>query len=290
MTHMTDRYAVIGNPVEHSLSPRIHAQFARATGQDIAYGRMLAPRDGFRDAVRAFRDSGGRGLNVTLPFKHEAWRLAGVRNGFAAAAGAVNTLAFDGGEIAGHNTDGIGLVRDLTLNLRAVVRGKRVLLMGAGGASYGVMEPLLREQPETVVVANRTLEKAIALVGHFEKLQSCALHGFSARSYEALAGTQFDILINATSAGLEDAMPSLPEKVFAPGALAYDMVYARRTPFLDFAQPRGAHVSDGLGMLVEQAAESFLIWRGVRPETKPVIERLRQEGGGRGAHPSSLIP
>jgi shikimate dehydrogenase len=168
-------------------------------------------------------------------------------------------------------------VRDLTQNLRAGIRGKRVLLMGAGGASYGVMEPLLLEQPETVVVANRTLEKAVELVGYFEKLQSYALQGFSARAYGALAGTQFDLLINATSAGLEGAMPALPEGVLAPGALAYDMVYARRTPFLDFAQARGARVSDGLGMLVEQAAESFFIWRGVRPETAPVLRALRQK-------------
>lgn len=274
---MTDQYAVIGNPVAHSLSPQIHAQFARATGQDLAYGRILAPREGFRDAVLAARAAGGKGLNVTLPFKHEAWRVAGVRSGFALAAGAVNTLSFEGGSIVGHNTDGIGLVRDLTQNLRAGIRGKRVLLMGAGGASYGVMEPLLREQPESVVVANRTLEKAVELVGYFEKLQSCALQGFSARAYGALAGTQYDILINATSAGLEGAMPPLPEGIFAPGALAYDMVYARRTPFLDFAQARGARYADGLGMLVEQAAESFDIWRGVRPETAPVIRALRQK-------------
>ena len=152
----------------------------------------------------------------------------------------------------------------------------RVLLMGAGGASYGVMEPLLREQPETMVVANRTVEKAVELVGYFEKLQSCALQGLSARSYGALAGTQYDILINATSAGLEGTMPPLPEGILAPCALAYDMVYARRTPFLDFSQARGARIADGLGMLVEQAAESFFIWRGVRPETAPVIAMLRK--------------
>ena len=274
---MTDQYAVIGNPVEHSLSPQIHDQFARATGQDLTYGRILAPLEGFRDAVLAFRAAGGKGLNVTLPFKHEAWRVAGVRSGFALAAGAVNTLSFEGGSIEGHNTDGIGLVRDLMQNLRAGIRGKRVLLMGAGGASYGVMEPLLREQPESVVVANRTLEKAVELVGYFEKLQSCAPQGFSARAYGALAGTQFDILINATSAGLKGAMPPLPEGIFAPGALAYDMVYARRTPFLDFARARGARIADGLGMLVEQAAESFFIWRGVRPETAPVIRALTQK-------------
>jgi shikimate dehydrogenase len=274
---MPDQYAVIGNPVEHSLSPQIHAEFARVTGQDLAYGRILAPRDGFRDAVLAFRAEGGKGLNVTLPFKHEAWRLAVVRSGFALVAGAVNTLSFQGAGIVGHNTDGIGLVRDLTRNLRVAVRGKRVLLMGAGGAAYGVMESLLREQPETVVVANRTLEKAIALVGHFEKLQTYALQGISARPYEALAGARFDILINATSAGLEGAMPPVPEGVFATGALAYDMVYARRTPFLEFAQQQGARVSDGLGMLVEQAAESFFIWRGVYPETRSAMAILRRQ-------------
>ena len=274
---MTDQYAVIGNPVEHSLSPEIHAEFARVTGQDLAYGRILAPRDGFRDAVLAFRAEGGKGLNVTLPFKHEAWRLAVVRSGFALVAGAVNTLSFQGESIVGHNTDGIGLVRDLTRNLRVAVRGKRVLLMGAGGAGYGVMESLLREQPETVVVANRTLEKAIALVGHFEKLQTYALQGIAARPYEALAGARFDILINATSAGLEGAMPPVPEGVFAAGALAYDMVYARRTPFLEFAQRQGARVSDGLGMLVEQAAESFFVWRGVYPETRSAMAILRRQ-------------
>jgi shikimate dehydrogenase len=273
---MPDKYAVIGNPVEHSLSPRIHAEFARATGEDITYGRMLAPRDGFRDAVLAFRSAGGRGLNVTLPFKHEAWQLAGARSGYAAAAGAVNTLSFEGEGIVGHNTDGIGLVRDLTRNLGVEVRGKRVLLMGAGGASYGVVEPLLREHPEMLVVANRTLEKAEELVAHFQPLQSRARRGFAARAYGALAGMPFDLLVNATSAGLEGAMPPLPGEVVAPGAHAYDMVYARRTPFLDFARERGAQVSDGIGMLVEQAAESFLIWRGVRPETAPVIRALKQ--------------
>jgi shikimate dehydrogenase len=280
---MTDQYTVIGNPVEHSLSPRIHAEFARATGQDIAYGRILAPRDGFREAALAFRAAGGKGLNVTLPFKHEAWRLAEVRSGFAAAAGAVNTLSFEGERIVGHNSDGIGLVRDLTHNLRIAVRGKRVLLMGAGGASFGVMEPLLREQPETVVVANRTLEKAVELVHQFERLQSWALRGFSARSYAALAGMQFDIVVNATSAGLEGTMPALPEGVLSAGVLAYDMVYARVTPFLEFARERGARTADGMGMLVEQAAESFYLWRGMRPDTAPVIERLRLEGGGRRA-------
>ena len=277
---MTDRYAVIGNPVEHSLSPAIHTEFARETGQDLAYGRLLVAVDGFRAAALEFRDGGGRGLNVTLPFKHEAWKLADARAGHAQAAGAVNTLKFEQGRIVGHNTDGAGLRRDLIDNLGCAVRGRRVLLAGAGGASYGVMEPLLREQPQALVVANRTAGKAVALVGHFESLAQLAAQGVTAKPYTALGGASFDIVINATSAGLADAMPPLPRGVFAPGALAYDMVYGRRTPFMSFAAACGARVSDGLGMLVEQAAESFFIWRGVRPSTAPVIQALRRKAEG----------
>jgi len=272
---MTDQYAVIGNPVEHSLSPEIHAEFARATGQDIAYDRILAPRDGFRETVLRFRDGGGKGLNVTLPFKQEAWQLTESHSGAAREAEAVNTLKFENGAIAGHNTDGVGLTRDLKENLHCPVRDRRVLVMGAGGASYGVMEPLLRELPQQVVVANRTLDKAVALVAHFEPLQRFAALGVSARPYSALAGARFDIVVNATSAGLADVMPPLPREIFAPGALAYEMVYGRRTLFMEFAAGCGATTADGLGMLVEQAAESFLIWRGVRPATAPVIKLLR---------------
>lgn len=273
---MTDRYAVIGNPVEHSLSPQIHAEFARATGQGIAYGGILAALGGFDAAALGFRDAGGKGLNVTLPFKHEAWRLADTRAGSAQAAGAVNTLKFEQGRIVGHNTDGAGLVRDLLKNLGSSIRGRRVLLAGAGGASYGVMEPLLREEPGTLVVANRTLDKAIDLVGRFRALHELAADGVAARPYDALDGPPFDIVINATSAGLADAMPPLPRRAFRRGTLAYDMVYGRRTPFMKFADDCGACAADGLGMLVEQAAESFFIWRGVRPETKPVIAMLRK--------------
>lgn len=273
---MTDQYAVIGNPVEHSLSPAIHAGFARATGQDLAYGRILAPLDGFRAAALAFRDGGGKGLNVTLPFKQEAWRLADTHSAGARAAGAVNTLQFEGGRIAGHNTDGIGLTRDLMDNLGCAIRGRRVLLMGAGGAVYGVMEPLLRELPRLVVVANRTLEKAVALVGHFGALQKFAAEGVTALTYAALAGSRFDIIVNATSAGLADVMPPLPRDIFAPGALAYEMVYGRQTLFMRFAAENGARAVDGLGMLVEQAAESYLLWHGVRPETRPVMDALER--------------
>lgn len=273
---MPDQYAVIGHPVEHSLSPAIHAEFARATGHDIAYGRLLAPLDGFRAAVLRFRDEGGKGLNVTLPFKQEAWRLADSHSPEARAAGAVNTLTLEGGRISGHNTDGTGLTRDVRDNYGCAIRGKRILLMGAGGAVFGVMEPLLRELPQQVVVANRTLDKAVALVGHFDNLQKFADHGVSARPYGALAGLRFDIVINATSAGLTDVMPPLPRDIFAPGALAYELVYSRNTLFMRFAAECGARATDGLGMLVEQAADSFCIWRGVRPATKPVIELLRK--------------
>lgn len=277
---MTDKYAVIGNPVAHSRSPQIHVAFARQTGQDLAYSAILAPLAGFRAAVEAFRNAGGKGLNVTVPFKHEAWNLVDGHAGYALDANAVNTIKFTDGRMLGYNTDGIGLTRDLKNNLHYPIQGKRVLLMGAGGAVYGVMEPLLRERPEFVVVANRTLEKAIALVGHFEKFQNLTMGGVTGKSYPALSGTRFDLVINATSAGLEDSMPPLPDGLFASDALAYDMVYGKMTPFLRFARARGARTADGTGMLVEQAAESFHIWRGVRPDTAPVIELLRQQTAG----------
>jgi len=277
---MSDQYAVIGNPVEHSLSPAIHAEFARATGQDIAYGRILAPLDGFGAAAQAFRAGGGKGLNVTLPFKQEAWRLAETHSAQAREAGAVNTLKFEDGRIAGHNTDGIGIARDLKDNLGCAIRGRRVLLMGAGGAACGVLGALLREMPQRLVVANRTPPKAVALVARFASLHKFAAEGVSAVSYAALAGAHFDIVVNATSAGLAGGMPPLPNDLYAPGALAYEMVYGRRTPFMEFSARCGARTANGLGMLVEQAAESFFIWRGVRPATAPVMRALRMKAEG----------
>ncbi len=271
---MPDKYAVIGNPVAHSKSPAIHAEFARQTGQDISYGALPAAIDAFEQVVQAFRDSGGRGLNVTLPFKHRAYALARVRAARAEEAQAVNTLSFAGESVAGDNTDGVGLARDLAVNLGCALRGRAVLLMGAGGASYGVAGPLLEAQPATLVVANRTLDKALALCTHFrEKRKEASI--LSATGYDQLAGRAFDLVINATSAGLTGVLPPLPHTLFAPGALAYDMVYGRPTPFLEFAKTQGVRTADGLGMLVEQAAESFFIWRGVRPETAPVIEIFR---------------
>jgi len=274
---VSDRYAVVGNPVSHSKSPQIHAAFARQTGQDIAYDRLLAPLDAFEATARQFFRDGGHGLNVTVPFKRQAWELVDACEGGALAAEAVNTIKSSGNQLIGYNTDGTGLIIDLEHNLGTRVAGRRVLLMGAGGASHGVMQPLLEQRPDLLVVANRTLDKAESLVRHFHRFASLAPHGVSARPYAGLAGLQFDLVVNATSAGLEGEMPPLPDPLFAPGAVAYDMVYGRETQFLGFARARGATCADGLGMLVEQAAESFFIWRGVRPQTAPVIARLRSE-------------
>jgi shikimate dehydrogenase len=274
---MTDHYAVVGNPVAHSMSPAIHAEFARQTGQDIDYIRLLAPLGGFAACIADFRARGGKGVNVTLPFKHEAWGLATSHVGYALNASAVNTIDFRDGKIIGYNTDGIGMVRDVIENLHCVIQDKRVLLLGAGGATYGVMEPLLREHPEQLVVANRTVQKAVALVAHFDKLQNLSINGVLAKPYHELRHSKFDIVINATSAGLKDEMPPLPSGIFASGALAYDMVYGKHTPFMKFAAEYGAKVSDGTGMLAEQAAESFFVWRGVRPDTTPLIAMLKRD-------------
>jgi shikimate dehydrogenase len=272
---VSDRYAVVGNPVSHSKSPLIHAAFARQTGQDIAYDRLLAPLEDFEGTVRRFFREGGHGLNVTVPFKREAWDLVDRCEGGALAAEAVNTIKLEGGELLGYNTDGIGLVSDLEQNLGIAIAGRRVLLMGAGGASHGVLHPLLERRPDSLVVANRTPGRAEALVRHFQRYAALAKGGLAARPYSDLSGLQFELVINATSAGLEGAMPPLPDGLFAPGALAYDMMYGRETAFLAFARAHGAACADGLGMLVEQAAESFRIWRGIRPLTAPVIEQLR---------------
>ncbi len=264
---MPDRYAVIGHPVAHSKSPWIHAQFARATGEDIAYDAIDAPPAGFVAAVEKFRAAGGKGLNVTLPFKEEAFRLCVGTSARAAAAQAVNTLVLDRGQPFGDNTDGVGLVRDLTVNLGRSLAGAHVLLLGAGGAAQGVLAPLAEAGAAAIVVANRTPARAEALAAR--------LRGVAACSFDALAGRAFDLVVNATSAGLGGELPRLPPGLFRPGALAYDMVYGRDTEFLAMARAAGAAASDGLGMLVEQAAESFLVWRGVRPDTREVLAALR---------------
>jgi shikimate dehydrogenase len=264
---MTDRYAVFGNPISHSKSPLIHATFARQTAQDLAYEAILVPLDGFSAALHAFSRSGGRGANITVPFKEEAFRIATKLTDRAAKAAAVNTLSLKDSEIVGDNTDGTGLVRDIRDNLKFAITGKHILLMGAGGAARGVILPLLAESPASLVVANRTIAKAEALREHFSGIESSG--------YEALAGRKFDLVINATSSGLSNELPPLPDYIFATGALAYEMMYGRETPFMGFARDLHATVADGLGMLVEQAAEAFFIWRGVRPQTTSVIAQLR---------------
>lgn len=278
---MTDRYAVIGNPVAHSKSPQIHAAFARQTGQDIDYTRLPCELDKFSEVVNEFffRD-GGKGLNVTVPFKGEAFRKTSpndVSFGGVVDSEAVNTIKIVKGKLIGYNTDGLGLVNDIERNLQLSIARKRVLIMGAGGATRGVMHPLLAKNPGELIIANRNLDKARKIVLQFEKFSNLTVHGLTALPYDGLALSQFDLVINATSAGLANEMPPLPEGIFAPDALAYDMVYGRETPFMAFARRQGARAVDGLGMLVEQAAESFYIWRGVRPQTAPVIAQLRAE-------------
>ena len=270
---MTDLYAVIGNPVAQSKSPQIHAAFARQVDQDLRYEAILAPHDGFAAAVAAFRAAGGKGLNVTVPFKLEAFALATERTERADQAGAVNTLKFDGERVLGDNTDGAGLVRDIQHRLGFALRGKRVLVLGAGGAARGVVLPLLRERPASITIANRTVEKALVLERRFAR--GGPVEG---GDYARLGGRQFDVVINATSASLVGELPPLPPGVFAPASLAYDMVYGDEpTRFLVHAREHGAaQLSDGLGMLLAQAAESFFVWRGVRPDARLVIEMLRE--------------
>ena len=272
---MPDAYAVVGNPVGHSKSPAIHAEFARETGQDMTYVAVHAEIGEFEAVVDRFRHSGGRGMNVTLPFKHRAFAIAHERTRRAAEAQAANTLVFAGETIAADNTDGVGLVRDLTANLGCVLSGARILLLGAGGAAAGVCGPLLDESPARLVIANRTVEKALSLCERFALAHAASV--LDACGYPDLAAASFDVVINATSAGLSGEMPALAPGIFASGALAYEMVYGRMTPFLELASRSGARTADGLGMLVEQAAESFFLWRGVRPHTGPVIARLREQ-------------
>lgn len=269
---MTARYAVLGNPIHHSLSPLIHAQFARATGQDLSYEAILAPLDGFNTCVAQFRESGGQGANITLPFKEQAFALCTQRSARAELAGAVNTFKFENGAIWGDNTDGAGLVADLTRNLGVTLSGKRILLLGAGGAARGVMGPLLEGAPAQLVIANRTTSRAHDLAAAFTQPGKPPVIGCGLDE----ANTAFDLIINATSASLAGELPSLSSHVFKPDALAYDMMYGKAlTPFLQLAQQHDARLADGLGMLVEQAAEAFYVWRGVRPDTQAVMTSLR---------------
>lgn len=268
-----DCYAVMGNPIAHSKSPLIHSLFAKQTGQQLGYDALLVERDGFPSAVLDFFAAGGKGLNVTVPFKQEAWEISDRLSERARRAGAVNTLWRDAqGSLHGDNTDGIGLVRDLTANRSVALAGKRVLLLGAGGAARGVLAPVLAENPASVHIANRTAARAVELVETFADIGE-----LSASGLDDIEGRAFDIVINATAAGLEDQAPALAAGIITETSFCYDMMYGDRpTAFMRMAEQQGcSQYSDGLGMLVEQAAEAFRLWRDVMPQTAAVIDALR---------------
>jgi shikimate dehydrogenase len=270
-----DRYAVMGNPISHSKSPVIHKLFAEQTGQDMVYEAILVDRDGFIAAVRLFQQDGGKGLNITVPFKQEAWALVDRHSDRAELAGAVNTIVLQAdGQLYGENTDGLGMVRDLVENHGIPLTAKRILLLGAGGAARGVLGPVLEQHPASVFIANRTEERALHLAQQFRS------HGLvQGGGFDALGEESFDLIVNGTTASLEGEVPPIPASCIASGTCCYDMMYGLEpTPFLHWAREHGAgQYMDGLGMLVEQAAESFALWRGVRPDTRPVIAFLREQ-------------
>jgi shikimate dehydrogenase len=272
-----DRYAVLGNPVAHSRSPAIHTAFAQQTGQALVYERLLAPLDGFEATVRHFAAHGGRGCNVTVPFKFEAFAMAPRRSERATLAGAANTLRFDAQGWLADNTDGVGLVHDIEHNAGVPLAGRRVLLLGAGGAAAGVLGPLLVARPACVVVANRTASKAQALVDSHAAWAAEPGVALQAHGLQD-PGTGFDVVLNASASSLQGAAAPVSAAVLAPGSLAVDLMYgAAAAPFLAWAHDAGAVARDGLGMLVEQAAEAFFVWRGVRPLTAPVLQTLREQ-------------
>jgi shikimate dehydrogenase len=272
---MTDHYAVIGNPIEQSKSPFIHTAFARVTGQDIDYTKLLAPLGGFVSVVDTFRLAGGRGINVTAPFKLDAFAYATDLAPSAQMAGAVNAMKFEGDKVYAENFDGVGLVRDVVHNLRCPLQGRRVLILGAGGATRGALLPILAQSPSELLIVNRTVAKARELAELAGKHQtgSVSVRGVG---YADLGSAAFDVVFNATSASLTAELPPLPASAFAPGCLAYELAYGKGlTPFLRLAQHAGVtQLADGVGMLAEQAAEAFEWWRGVRPDTDAVIQQL----------------
>lgn len=277
MTKPTDQYAVFGHPISHSKSPRIHTLFAEQTRQNLEYTAWDVPADRFSEELRRFAEAGGKGLSCTVPLKELAWQIADKKSVQAERAKAVNTLRIGSdGDLYGDNTDGVGLVRDLTQNLGIAITGYKILLLGAGGASRGILEPLLALKPERVVIANRTLEKAERLADEFSEVGS-----IQALKFDSLVGNRFNLILNATSASLRGELPPLPEGVLAPLGYCYDLAYGSQpTAFVEWGERMGAKLStDGIGMLVEQASEAFFIWRGVRPQTVPVIERLNAERG-----------
>jgi shikimate dehydrogenase len=268
---MTEHYAVIGHPIGHSKSPQIHAAFAKQTGQDIDYVAREIPLENFAASLTSLANEGFKGVNITVPFKEQAWQQVDIKSAHAERAGAINTLTFsDKGTHRGDNTDGVGLCRDL-VNNNVELKDKRLLLLGAGGAARGVIEPLLSYDPKELIVANRTAVKAEDLANLFQSMGPIQGGG-----YDDLSG-QFDVIINATAASLDGKVPPLPDDILADNASCYDMMYASKdTAFMTWAKAHGAtKVLDGFGMLVEQAAEAFYIWRGIRPETQSVIKALR---------------
>ena len=270
-----DRYAVFGHPIKHSKSPRIHKIFAEQTGQILEYSAQDVPAEYFKAAVKVFFTNGGRGLNCTVPLKEQAWTYADVKTERARTAKAVNTLALQAdGSLLGDNTDGIGLVTDLTVNHGIMLAGSRILILGAGGASRGIIGPILEQSPEILVIANRTVAKAVQLAAEFQPKASISGCGF-----DDLKSKQFDVIINATSASLSGRLPPLPEALLANNGICYDLAYSNEpTVFVRWGLEMHAQKSlDGLGMLVEQAAAAFFIWRGIRPKTLPVIELLNAE-------------
>ena len=270
----TDDYAVMGNPIAHSKSPSIHTLFAEQTQQSILYTAIHVDIEGFTQAVGNFAAAGGKGLNITVPFKQEAWALVTERSERAERAGAVNTIKIEDDKLFGDNTDGVGLVNDLTVNHSIKLENKNILLMGAGGAARGVLIPLLKQNPSSLFVANRTPDRAKDLALDFSDAGN-----ISGGGYDAITDLKFDVVINATAASLQGELPPLPDTLLNDKASCYDMMYAAKpTPFMLWASEHdAAKVLDGLGMLVEQAAESFNIWRDVKPETKIVIDKLREE-------------
>jgi shikimate dehydrogenase len=266
-----DRYGLVGHPVQHSRSPLIHTVFARQTGQRLTYELIDAEPAEFETAVRGFGAAGGKGLNVTVPHKETAFELCDETSTAARAAGAVNTISIVRGRLRGDNTDGIGFIRDVTVNQRELLTGRRIVVLGAGGAARGIIGPLLAEQPSEVTIANRTKERAEQIVASFAGTALVA-HGFA----ELPSQAPYDVLINATSAGLKGEPPPFPASLVGPHSFCYDLVYsAGPTPFVVWANEHGARRAvQGWGMLVEQAAESFAIWRGVRPDTKALLQQL----------------
>lgn len=284
-------YCVMGNPIAHSRSPAIHARFAALTGEPVHYERMLVPIEGFAQAVREFAARGGRGCNVTVPFKLEAADCADEKSERVLLAGAANTLVLHAdGRISADNTDGLGLVADITRNARVPLQGRDVLLIGAGGAAAGVLGPLLREKPRRIVIANRTVQKAQHLVDTHAAIAQDTGTQLEASPLQEIA-SDFDIVINGSASSLAGAASPVPAHVLRNGALAYDMMYGPAAQgFLDWAAQHGAVARDGLGMLVEQAAESFAIWRGLRPPAAQVLNELRAEiDAAQGALPSGKV-